>query len=118
MWGTLMADVILPGLYSPISETIAALDGLRNAERQRDREWFQRLEAAVARLDGPPVPDLEGGSELQGRSDVRSERSVGSSKPDPAPYVALPRRRTHGGDFGPKVRAKLTAEALGKRGWR
>lgn len=112
-----MADVTLPGLYSPISETLAALDGLRNAERQRNLDGLRRLEAAVARLDGPPVPDLElGGSELQGRSDVRRERSV-APPPDPAPYVALPRRRTHGGDFGPKVRAKLTEEALRKRGW-
>jgi hypothetical protein len=33
--------------------------------------------------------------------------------PNPQPRVVLPQRRTHGGPYGPAVRAKLTREALG-----
>lgn len=33
------------------------------------------------------------------------------------PFVGLPERTTHGGAFGPKVRDKLIAEALLRRGY-
>jgi hypothetical protein len=38
--------------------------------------------------------------------------------PAPVPFVPMPRRTTHGGPFGPVVRAKLIREALARRsGW-
>lgn len=110
-----MAGVTWPYPRSDSSETIEQLNGLLNAERSRRRDGIRLLEAAVARLDGPPVGDLEDEPVSRERRDERSVRS--GSRPDPVPFVALPKRTTRGGDYGPKVRAKLTAEALAKRGW-
>ena len=47
------------------------------------------------------------------RSDVPVRLRV--PDPDVGMFVPLPQRTTHGGPFGPKVRAKLIAEILGKR---
>jgi len=110
-----MVDVTWPYPPSRTDETIDQLNGLLNAERTRRRDRLQALEAAVARLDGPPVGDDEVAPAPRDRRDERSGRS--SPRSDPVPFVALPKRTTRGGDYGPKVRAKLTAEALAKRGW-
>lgn len=102
---------------SVIAETIARLDSLQNADQIRRARHRSDLASAVARLDAVgPSPD---DSEPARAAGSRDERDRGSARKgtDPAPFVALPQRTTRGGDFGPVVREKLIAEALGKRGW-
>lgn len=107
-----MADVTWPSISSAIDETIERLNGLNLAERDRRTRALRDLEAAVARLDvvGSDRPDE---AEPAPR-ERRHERDVRSAPaPDPVPFVALPQRTTHGGPWGPKMREKLIAEALG-----
>ncbi len=110
-----MAAPMWPGNSSGFDETNELLNGLLHAERQRRSDGLRRLEAAAARLDDVPPDVVEAPIESRERRDERSERS--DPRPDPAPFVPLPQRTTRGGPFGPKVREKLTREALQKRGW-
>lgn len=109
-----MVDVTWPSISSAVDQTIERLNGLHLAERNRSRDGLRDLEAAVARLDaaGSEQPD-----EIDpAPRERRHERDVRSAPaPDPVPFVALPRRTTHGGPFGPKVRERLIAEALADR---
>ena len=112
-----MVDVTWPSIFSAADATIDQLNGLNLAERSRSLDGIRFLEAAVARLDGAWVdqPDEAPAPRQRNERDVRS-----APAPDPVPFVALPQRVTHGGDWGPKLREKLTAIALGKmekRGW-
>lgn len=109
-----MAGVTWPSISSAVDETIERLNGLHLAERNRRRDGGRNLEAVVARLDAavPVQLDDEPESRTPRERDERSTRSV--VDPDPAPFVPLPRRTTHGGAYGPAVRAKLTAIALDK----
>lgn len=111
-----MAVVRLPW-SSSADETIASLDRLFQAESARRSDGRRALEAIVARLDAVSLaePDETPLAPREGSRDERGRRSVVG--PDPAPFVPLPRRTTHGGPFGPKVREKLTAEALSDGGW-
>lgn len=116
-WGLAMVDVTSPSIFSAADETIARLDGLNLAERNRTQRGLRDLEAAVARLDQASGVDQPGEPE-QAPRERRNERDVRSDPtPDPLPFVALPQRTTHGGPWGPAMRERLTAEALGKRGW-
>lgn len=91
-------------------ETNAALDRLLGAERARKDADLERLRASVAGL-GVPVgmPDAE--PEPMEASPTGGQPARGGA-PQPVPSVTLPQRTTHGGDFGPAVRAKLIREAL------
>jgi hypothetical protein len=111
-----MAVMTWPSISSAADETIEQLNGLHLAERNRRRDGAALLQAAVARLDvaGLLQPD-EIDPVPRERRDERSGRSA--VEPDPVPFVALPRRTTHGGPFGPKVRDKLIAEALAGDRW-
>jgi hypothetical protein len=75
-----------------------------------------RLETVVAGLNAGSIsPDDEFLPERDGRPpEPLRQRALPS---EPVPFVALPRRTTPGGDFGPSVRAKLVAEALSKETW-
>jgi hypothetical protein len=107
-----MAGVTWPSIFSAVDETNERLNGLLHAERNRRRDGHRDLEAAVARLDatGSFTPSDEVDPLPRERRDERDGRSAVPS--DPVPFVALPRRSTHGGPWGPKVREKLTAIAL------
>lgn len=115
-WGTLMVDATRWSMSSAIDATNESLDRLFQATRARTLDGALKLEAAVARLDEPVGTGLDE-STTAPREALRDERGERSARPDPAPFVPLPQRTTHGGPFGPKVRDKLTREALAKRGW-
>lgn len=108
-----MGGATWPSISSAVDETIERLNGLHLAERNRSRDGLRNLEAAVARLDAAVATQPDEMEPLpRERRDERSGRSA--VEPDPVPFVALPRRTTHGGFWGPKVREKLTAIALEK----
>jgi|GEM_PF-5033783 len=113
-----MAAPRWPSISSSLDATIASLDALHQADRDRSRETLRSLESVVGQLGIPSGFDDEDDRASAGPLERRDERSAGSApSPDPAPFVALPQRTTHGGPWGPKMREKLTAIALGKRGW-
>lgn len=108
-----MDDVTWPSISSKADETLAQLDALHAPYRQRRQEATTSLTTAVARLgeSSEPWRDEEAfnpASTMQGGGQQ-------PSPPTPMPFVPLPERTTHGGGFGPKVRAKLIAEALERR---
>jgi len=108
-----MVDPVLRSIYSAADETAADLDRLLSASALQRSQIHQRLELLVAGLghsdvDAPEAP--------QGRHERPVDRRPDAPDPEP-PFVALPQRTTHGGPWGPAMRAKLTAEALGKSGW-
>jgi hypothetical protein len=110
--GGVMADETLRSIYSAADETIAQLDQLHRLSSERSLTWRQSLDAATARLGDSSAPFVE-----QVAPGPSAQPGVeGASAPPPAaePYYALPRRTTHGGPFGPAVRAKLLAAALAK----
>lgn len=106
-------DATLRSIYFAADETIASFDRLHMTTQAQRSRSLQQLEGVVAGLDGS-----FGGPE-EAPSVQRRERNgdrVPTSQ-DPEPFVALPKRTTHGGPWGPKVAAKLRAAALEKRGW-
>jgi hypothetical protein len=109
-----MADEILRSIYSAADETIAQLDQLNRLSSERVLRWRQSLDAATAQLGNSSLP-FEG---LDRETPAGPSNWEGSSALPPAaepePYYALPQRTTHGGPFGPAVRAKLLAAALAK----
>jgi hypothetical protein len=104
-----MADEILRSIYSAADETTEQLDQLLQSSRDRAQTTRQSLDAACARLgdsSAPFVDPLDAGG-LPGAPVVAPATRE-------TPYYPLPQRTTHGGPFGPKVRAKLLAAALEK----
>lgn len=91
-------------------ETIRQLDQIFQAERARVDAHRQRSEADSRRLDGSLLPPDE---PPLGRDEGRGTRR-GLTNPS-EPFIPLPSRTTHGGRFGPAVRAKLRSEVLGRR---
>jgi len=107
-----MADETLRLIYSAADETIAQLDQLNRLSSERMLTHRQSLDASVARLGDSSLPYEETGGS-SGAADYRGVSSPRSAAPD-EPFYALPQRTTHGGPFGPAVRAKLLAAALAK----
>jgi len=112
--GGVMADETSRSIYSAADETVAQLDQLHRASRERARATRLSLDAAVARLGDSSLPfvDQMGGEAAGG--DYRDASSPRPPSPAPPPYFPLPERTTHGGPFGPAVRAKFLAAALAK----
>jgi len=104
-----MDDVILRST-SWEEDAIAHLRKLLLAEQRRQEALRADLAAMVGRLDwspgtdesypDPPPPGRMPPPVRPGGSTQRAEENY-----------SLPRRTTHGGGFGPQVRAKLIAEA-------
>jgi hypothetical protein len=108
-----MADETLRLIYSAADETIAQLDQLNRLSNERTLTWRQSLDAATARLGDSTAPFVEQIAAGPGQSNQEGS----PARPpvaEPEPYYALPQRTTHGGPFGPAVRAKLLAAALAK----
>jgi hypothetical protein len=110
-----MVDAMLRSIYSAADETIAQLDLLHQSNRNRALTARQALDATVARLGESSVPFMEPDDPQPPYGSAR-ERSHPTATEPSLPFVPLPRRTTHGGDWGPAMRAKLTAEALAKGG--
>lgn len=107
-----MVDPLLRSIYSAADETSADLDRLLSTSRDQRSRNLAKLEQIVAGLDAAIPVEPEPSAERHEREQDRRPPA-----PDPVPFVALPQRTTHGGPWGPKLRAKLTAAALEKRGW-
>ena len=110
-----MADETLRSIYSAADETIAQLDQLHRASRERVLSNRLSLDAAVARLGDSTIPFVDDLAEAVSRPPA--DGTVPSrNRPvaDETPFVALPQRTTHGGPWGPAMVRKLTAEALAK----
>jgi hypothetical protein len=104
-----MADVTWPSISSALDETIAALDRLNEAQRQRRAAAAAELAALTGRLGESSEPWTETTATPAPTSATTPTRRP---RPEPRPYVDLPERVTHGGPFGVKVRNKLIEEAL------
>ncbi len=111
-----MADETLRSIYSAADETASQLDQLHRASRERALTHRQALDAATARLGDSSLPFVDANWEGLPGTGVRPDASSSGSPPvpEPEPHYALPQRTTHGGPFGPAVRAKLLAAALAK----
>lgn len=109
-----MADETLRWIYSAADETVAQLDQLHRASHERALMTRQSLDASVARLGESSAPFVD----VAGSSPGGPVTETSRGRPQPVvpkePYFPLPERTTHGGPFGPAVRAKLLAEALDK----
>jgi hypothetical protein len=108
-----MADETLRSIYSAADETVAQLDQLHRLTSERALTWRQSLDLATSRLGDSSAPFVESLAAGSGQSNPEGA----SARPpvaEPEPYYALPQRSTHGGPFGPAVRAKLLAAALAK----
>jgi hypothetical protein len=108
-----MADETLRSIYSAADETIAQLDQLHRLSSERALMSRAALDLATARLGDSSAPFVEAGSvgSPVGSGDLAPARQPMA---EPEPYYALPQRTSHGGPFGPAVRAKLLAAALAK----
>lgn len=106
----------LLSLPASFEETFAALDGLLAGEEARRQSFRARFEAlnALQQASTPIDPPVEAARPAVG-SGSESRRTFKPSSATPF-GVELPQRTTHGGFYGPKVREKLIAEALAKRG--
>jgi hypothetical protein len=107
-----MDDVTWPSISSAADETMASLDRLFDRQRSLHESQRSDLASFVGRLGDSTMPWTDDSSPDP------SGPVTPARRPEPAPYVHLPERTTHGGDWGPAVRRKLTAEALAKKGWR
>jgi hypothetical protein len=105
-----MADETLRAIYSPADETIAQLDQLHRAMSDRALTHRQTLDRITARLGDSSLPFEEHVAATPSREGFPVRPPVD----EPEPYYPLPQRTTHGGPFGPVVRAKLLAAALAK----
>ncbi len=97
--------------------TYDALSAVLTAEQQRQTTFRTRFEALIAQqhaLEAPLTGDGDADEAPRGRG--MAAREVSSGLPERLPRVQLPVRTTHGGDFGPQVRAKLIREALDREG--
>lgn len=105
---------------STFEETFEALSEVLRPARETQRANLQRLQELVRQSEAPAMAD----DATAPAEDVSAEPVPGAAPrierltTERSPQVVLPRRTTHGGDFGPAVRQKLIAEALGKgRTW-
>ena len=109
----MMADETLRSIYSAADETIAQLDQLHRASSERNLTSRAALDFATSRLGDSSLPFVETMAADQ-------SNPVGGSSPsrepvaESAPFYPLPQRTTHGGAWGPKMRAKLLAAAMAK----
>lgn len=113
-----MADVTysessLLAISSSLDATVSALDRLHQASESRRTLSRRLLDGALARLDAVVTGDIEG-TYAPARTNGAEDRRPPA--PDPAPFVPLPRRTTHGGPWGPAMREKFTREAIEKGG--
>ncbi|MCU0250229.1 MAG: hypothetical protein MUE61_08480 [Vicinamibacterales bacterium] len=106
-----MAGETWPSISSALEETIAQLDRLHGQPSERMRTAKRDLDALVATLGHSSVP--WGGDPAD--DPMGAWRPAMAPRAEPRPYVSLPERTTHGGPFGPAVRAKLIEEALARR---
>ena len=98
-------DKLIP---DPFAETLAKLNALNERQAAVRKAELAQLEAIVRGLD-----EGEDSSSPLPSDPLGLGQPAHLPQPAPPPTeVRLPQRRTHGGDFGPKVRAKLIAEAL------
>ena len=111
--GGVMANETLRSIYSAADETVAQLDQLLRASSERALTTRQSLDAAVARLGDSSAPFVEPTASVTG-GDPRDASTFRPPSVAETPYFPLPQRTTHGGPFGPAVRAKLLAAALAK----
>jgi hypothetical protein len=98
---------------SSIEDTLEQLDRLHQSNLQRQADLRDRLKAVVD-ASSFDMPDEPQGAPVA-RQDGRTGRSAGPV-PDRPSVIPLPRRTTHGGPWGPKMRAKLEAEIIAKGG--
>jgi len=111
-----MADEILRSIYSAADETIAQLDQLQQASRERALTARQSLDAACAGLGYSSVPFV---GEVDGAGPTGVPAATPRQPAAETPNYPLPQRTTHGGPWGPAVRAKLlAAAALKDTRWR
>ena len=92
-----------------IDYLLAELDrALAPSALERARQ-LDRLRAAVGRLDDwtPAEPEDTVAVPRRDRPEPRT-----APPPPPSRVIELPRRTTHGGPWGPKLREKFIAEAL------
>lgn len=106
-------DAIMRSIYFAADATSADLDRLLAPMREQRSRHRQRLEQIVAGLDRVTAAEDQPPPEHHERPADRRPPQT----PDPQPFVVLPQRTTHGGPFGPKVRAKLVREALEESPW-
>jgi hypothetical protein len=106
-------------ISSAIDETIAQMDRLNEPERERRARDFEALQALVSNLETPFDPSLvEAAPELGRGRRQEGPRSATPGDRGALPFgFELPQRRTHGGPFGPAVRAKLIAEVQDRGNW-
>lgn len=104
-------DATLRSIYSAADETIEAFDRLQQSTLLRRSHDLQRLESVAAGLNGAYQDEPEAPLTRERRED---RPATGAA---PEPFIPLPKRTTHGGPFGPKVAAIITAEIVRKRGW-
>lgn len=111
-----MADETLRSIYSAADETVAQLDQLHQTSRDRAAMLRQSLDAAINRLGDSSVPYVDALASADASGSPVTDTSRGRPQPDAdeTPYIPLPTRTTHGGDWGPAMVRKLTAEALAK----
>lgn len=106
-----MAGVTWPSISFALDETIASLEQLHAQSQSNRAKAKAQLDLLVETLGVSSAPWVEESS----ADLVGAGRPSSPALPAPTPYVALPERTTHGGPFGPAVRAKLIAEALARR---
>jgi hypothetical protein len=106
-----MDDVTWPSISSAADETMASLDRLFDRQRSLHESQRSDLASFVGRLGDSTMPWTDDAPPPSGPA-------APTRRPESPPYVHLPERTTHGGDWGPAVKRKLTAEALAKKGWR
>lgn len=109
-----MVDAMLRSIYSAADETVAQLDQLHRLHRDRVQTNRQSLDSACAMLGASSLPFVDQGEPPAEEGPVARSRPVAPEMP----FVALPTRTTHGGDWGPAMKRKLIAEALAKDPWR
>ncbi|MEI6357967.1 MAG: hypothetical protein WCP53_12840 [Verrucomicrobiota bacterium] len=87
---------------------MAQLNGVLGADRARRDASMGQLRSAVANLYGSPADMPDGSADI---IPIRSQQPQQTQQG----FVPMPSRTTHGGGFGPAVRARLRAEAMGRR---
>lgn len=97
---------------SPFSDAMAQLEALNRSSRDRQDRNLARLSSLVDRLDvsdsSTSTLPTEPSSDSMMRSPERETRPERRSTDD-GPDVLLPRRTTHGGDYGASIRERVIA---------
>ena len=106
-----MDDVISRLRSSPEDLSAAIVQRMFQADRSQQAALRADLARYVARLDDSPGAEPDEDDPLApGRVPPPTRPAGRSLQSDAEIERQLPRRTTHGGDFGPAVRAKLIAE--------